>query len=134
VDGMSRGREPSTTGMDAHVAATLAYAAGPISGLLVLLAERTSSYVRFHAWQSVIGLGGLGLIVAVLLGAAFASLLVSAAAFRGLMIAAWLLWGLWIVCWATCLLKAFRRRRWKMPIAGTYAERLSATQTITSSP
>lgn len=123
---MSRGREPSTTGLDAHVAAALAYAVGPFSGVLVLLAEHTSSYVRFHAWQSIVGLGGLGLIVALLLVLAFASMAVSAAAARGLMIAAWAAWALWVVCWAVCIVKAFTRRRWKLPIAGACAERLSA--------
>ncbi|MGH9373506.1 MAG: DUF4870 domain-containing protein [Vicinamibacterales bacterium] len=122
---MTHPREPSTTGLDAHVAAALAYLAGPISGVLVLLSERTSSYVRFHAWQSVVALGGLGVIVAVLLLSAFLSLLVSATMFRVLLVASWVTWALWIVCWATCLVTAFRRRRWKLPIAGAYAERLS---------
>ena len=122
---MSPELEQSSTGLDLHVAAALAYLAGPFSGVLVLLAERTSPYVRFHAWQSVLGLGGLGVIVALLLGVAFASLIVSATAFRGLLVASWLAWALWIACWAICLVKALTRRRWKLPIAGEYAERLS---------
>ena len=128
------GREPSSTGLDAHVAATLAYMAGPFSGVLLLLSERSSSYVRFHAWQSVIGLGGLGVIVAVLLGLAFASVIVSASAFRALLITSWIAWVLWIVVWVICVVKAFSRRRWKMPIAGAYAERLSAVPAKTLSP
>jgi uncharacterized membrane protein len=129
-------REPSTTGLSAHVAASLAYLAGPFSGVLVLLAERTNSYVRFHAWQSVIGLGGLGVLVTLLLVAAFGSVMISATAFRVLLISAWVSWGLWIVCWAVCLVKAFTRRRWRLPIAGTYAERLSRPpgSTGTASP
>ena len=119
-------REESSTGLDAHVAAALAYLAGPFSGVLILLAERTSPYVRFHAWQSVIGLGGLGVIVALLLGVAFASVIVSATAFRALLITTWIVWVFWILCWAVCVVKAFTRRRWKLPIAGGYAERLSA--------
>jgi uncharacterized membrane protein len=51
---------------------------------------------------------------------------VSATAFRALLVTSWVVWGLWIVCWATCLVKAFTRRRWKLPIAGEYAERLSS--------
>jgi len=122
-------REPSSTGLDPHIAASLAYLAGPFSGILILLAERTNSYVRFHAWQSVVGLGGLGVLVAALGMLAFGSVIVSAAAFRVLMGAMWISWGLWIVCWAVCLVKAFTRRRWKMPIAGAYAERLSTRVT-----
>lgn len=123
---MSSGSEESSTGLDPHVAATLAYLAGPFSGVLILLAERTNSYVRFHAWQSVLGLGGLGLIVALLLGLAFASVIVSATAFRTLLITSWIVWVFWILVWAVCVVRAFTRRRWKLPIAGTYAERLSA--------
>ena len=70
--------EESSTGLTPRVAAVLAYLAGPFSGVLVLLAERTSGFVRFHAWQSVLGLGALGLVVVMLLGLAFASLIVSA--------------------------------------------------------
>jgi uncharacterized membrane protein len=123
---MTTPTEQSSTGLDPHVAAVLAYLAGPFSGVLVLLAERTSPYVRFHAWQSVLGLGGFGLLVALLLATAFASVIVSATAFRVLLITSWVAWAAWVVCWAICLLKAFTRRRWKMPIAGAYAERLSA--------
>jgi uncharacterized membrane protein len=123
---MTHGSEVSTTGLDAHVAAALAYLAGPFSGVLVLLAERTNRFVRFHAWQSIVGLGGLGVIVGLLLVLAFSSVLVSATAFRALMIAAWAMWGVWILCWVLLLVAAFTRRRWKLPIAGGYAERLSS--------
>jgi uncharacterized membrane protein len=123
---VSRPRQPSSTGLDAHVAAALAYLAGPLSGVLVLLAERTNPYVRFHAWQAVIGLGGLGLLVALLIVLAFGALIFSATAFRVLLVASWATWALWVVCWALCLYKAFTRRRWKLPIAGAYAERLAA--------
>ena len=127
---MTAHRETSTTGLDAHVAASLAYLAGPFSGILVLLAERTSSYVRFHAWQSIIGLGGLGLVIAGLMAASFLSVLVSSTALRVLLVVTWVVWALWIVCWATCLVNAFTRRRWKLPLAGTYAERISARDSV----
>ena len=117
--------EESSTGLTPRAAAVLAYLAGPFSGALVLLAERTSAYVRFHAWQSVIGLGGLGLLVALLLGVAFASVIVSATAFRSLLLVSWIVWVLWILLWGVCVVKAFTGRRWKLPIAGTYAERFS---------
>jgi len=118
--------EESSTGLTPRVAAVLAYLAGPFSGALVLMAEQTSGYVRFHAWQSVIGLGGLGLIVAVLLGVSFASVIVSATAFRTLLTLTWIVWVGWIVLWALCVVKAFTGRRWRLPIAGAYAERFSS--------
>jgi uncharacterized membrane protein len=117
--------DSSTTGLSPRVAAALAYSAGPFSGVLVLLAERTSRFVRFHAWQSVIALGGLGVIVAALIVSAFLSIVVSAAAFRTLLYVGWAAWGVWIVLWALCLVQALGGRSWKLPIAGSFAERKS---------
>ena len=117
--------EESSTGLAPRVAAVLAYLAGPFSGALVLLAERSSGYVRFHAWQSVLGLGALGLILVMVLGLAFASLIVSARAFFALYLVAGLFWASWVVCWVICMVQAFNGRRWHLPIAGAYAERFS---------
>jgi uncharacterized membrane protein len=63
---------PLVDGSTPRVAATLAYLAGPFSGALVLATERTSRFVKFHAWQAVLGLagsarGGLLLILAFVL-------------------------------------------------------------------
>ncbi len=117
--------EESSTGLTPRVAAVLAYLAGPFSGALILLAERSSGYVRFHAWQSVLGLGALGLILVMVLGLAFASLIVSARAFFALYLVAGLFWASWVVCWVICMVQAFNGRRWHLPIAGAYAERFS---------
>jgi uncharacterized membrane protein len=127
---MSPAREPSTTGLEAHIAAALAYLAGPFSGALVLLAEQSNSFVRFHAWQAVIGLGGLGVIVVLLQALTFASIVVSATAFGVLKAVSWVAGVLWILVWVVCLVKAFTRRRWKLPIAGTYADRLSVARQL----
>jgi len=89
----------STTGLDPHIAAAMAYLAGPFSGVLVLLAERTHGYVRFHAWQAIVGLGGLGALAAGALVTSFLTLLVSPFAFL-LVYRLWQLLGvLWVVAW-----------------------------------
>jgi uncharacterized membrane protein len=113
----------SSTGLDPHVAAALAYLAGPFSGILVLLAEQTSAYVRFHAWQSVIGLGGLGIVVVCLMTLAFVSIVVSATAFKVLLYLGWATWAAWIVLWIVCLARAFSGSTSKLPIAGELAAR-----------
>ncbi len=59
----ARGAEPSSTGLEPRTASALAYLAGPFSGALILFAESTNQDVRFHAWQSIVALGGLGLAV-----------------------------------------------------------------------
>lgn len=87
------------------------------------MAERSNADVRFHAWQSIIGLGALGVLVVALWLLAFTALFVSATAFRVLLWLASLLWVGWIVLWVICVLKAYQGERFRLPLVGDYAER-----------
>ena len=101
----------------------LAYLAGPFSGALILLAESRNDDVRFHAWQSIIGLGGLLVALILAYALALAALFVSAAVVTVMFSAATVLWIVLAIVWAICLWKAYSGERWKLPIAGDYAER-----------
>jgi uncharacterized membrane protein len=116
----------SSTGLDENFASALAYLAGPFSGILILIVERSNRAVRFHAWQSVLVLGGIGLLAASALLASFLTLLVSPLAFTGMYRLSEIAALLWVVAWVWCLVNAFSGRRWRMPVAGRYAERLAA--------
>jgi uncharacterized membrane protein len=116
-------RAASSTGFEPQIAGGLAYLAGPFSGIIVLLAERTNRYVRFHAWQAILGLGGLGALTGLLLLCAFLGLFVSPTAFKSLYYAAATSAVLWLLVWAFCLWRAFRGFAWRMPLAGRWAER-----------
>jgi uncharacterized membrane protein len=115
---------PSSTGLEPNFAAALAYLAGPFSGVLLLIVERANQYVRFHAWQSVLGLGGLALLASATLVLSFLTLLLSPLAFTVMYTAAEVLAVLWVVAWVLCLVKAFTGSAWKMPFAGRYAASL----------
>ena len=117
--------EPSATGLEPAIAASLAYLAGPFSGIVILLAERSNTFVRFHAWQSIIGLGGLGLIAAGLLVFSFIGLLITPVLFVVMYWLAFATAALWIVAWGFCLFKAFGGVIWKLPFAGDRAEALA---------
>ena len=122
----------SSTGLDPRTASALAYLAGPFSGALILFAESTNQHVRFHAWQSIVALGGLGL--AVLASYIFASiaLFVSATAVSALVWIATAIWVVLVVVWALCLWKALSGERWKLPLAGDCAERRADANRINS--
>ena len=113
----------SSTGLAPETAGALAYLAGPLSGALLLILERTSRSVRFHAWQALLGLGALGLGAFLCLGLAFAMLIVSPRGFSVLRWMAGVAAVAWVGFWAIGLVQAFKGRRWKMPIAGDYADR-----------
>lgn len=122
---MEVGNTESSTGLEPRTAATLAYLAGPFSGILILLAESKNDDVRFHGWQSIVGLGGLGvaIVLSYLLG--IFALFVSAAAVTAMVGVATVLWIVLLLAWAICLYKAYSGGRWKLPLAGGYAERLA---------
>lgn len=118
----------SSTGLEPNLAAALAYLAGPFSGLLIVLVERANGFVRFHAWQAIVGLGGLGLLSAGTLVFSFLTLLLSPVAFTLMYRLSEILAFVWVIVWVICLIQAFSGRRWLMPVAGRYAERLAATR------
>lgn len=116
-------RAASSTGLEPPFAGALAYLAGPLSGAVVLLAERNNRFVRFHAWQAILGLGGLALLAVLLLLSAFLGLFVSPKMFWTLQTLAAIAGLTWLVAWALCLVKAFRGSAWKLPLVGDLAER-----------
>lgn len=116
----------SSTGLEPTIAAALAYLVGPLSGILVLLAERSNRFVRFHAWQAILGLGGLWVVAAALYLLAFITLFVSATGFRVMLWLSTIAWVCWVVVWIFCLVNAFTGQMWRMPLVGEYAERRSS--------
>jgi uncharacterized membrane protein len=116
-------RAASSTGLEPQFAATLAYLAGPLSGIVILLAERTNRFVRFHAWQAILGLGSLGVLAVLVLLGAFLGLFLSPRVFTTLYMLAGVLAVLWVIVWVLCLVKAFGGSAWKMPLIGGLAEK-----------
>ena len=89
----------------------------------MLFAESTNQTVRFHAWQSIVGLGGLTLAVLASYGLAIGALFVSATAVSVMVGVAWVISFVLVIVWALCIWKALSGERWKLPLAGDYAER-----------
>lgn len=127
-------RAASSTGLEPPFAGALAYLAGPFSGVVILMAERTNRFVRFHAWQAIIGLGGLGLLAILLLLFAFLGLFLSPTVFRTLYVLAGIAALAWLAAWIFCVVKAFGGSAFKLPLAGNYAERKASAPDLTVGP
>jgi len=123
-----RGSAPSSTGLAPATAAAFAYLAGPFSGALILLAETSNDDVRFHAWQSIVGLGGLTLAVIASYALGIAAIFVSATAVSVMFAVATVIWVVLLIVWAICLWKAAMGERWHLPIAGDFADRFTGPQ------
>jgi uncharacterized membrane protein len=116
----------SSPGLPANVAGALAYVLGPITGVLFLVLEKDSPFVRFHAAQSVaagvvmialwIILSVLGAILAVvpiigwLIGLAL-TLVVGLGSF---------------VLWLLLMFRAYQGSEWEVPGLGGQARRLAS--------
>lgn len=100
------------SGLPENVAGALAYLLGPITGILFLVLEKKSKFVRFHAMQSLITFGGL-FVLNVVLG--FIPLLGWAA---GMLLS---LAG--VLLWVVLLVKAYQGEMYKLPYIGEMAEK-----------
>jgi uncharacterized membrane protein len=102
----------SRTGLESNFAAALAYALGPIGGIVFLLIEKDDDFVRFHALQSIVTFTGIAVLHLVL---------------RNLPLLAWMAAGpvliLSVVVWIVLMFKALSRERYKVPVLGDFVER-----------
>lgn len=102
------------------MAGGLCYAAGPVSGLVFLIWKRYrhSSFVRFHAWQSIFFSFAALLSLSLVAGAATMLPL-------QLLMVGQLATSLWmvvlIVCWFRAILQAMNGLEWNLPLVGTMA-------------
>ena len=104
--------EKSSTGLDANVAGLLCYVLGWVSGLVFVLIEQESKFVRFHAMQSIYVFGVINI----------AGIILGWIPFIG-----WFLVGiiglLGFVLWIVLMIKAYQGAEFKVRWAGDLAEK-----------
>ena len=105
----------ASTGNDKLMGA-LAYLLGPVTGIILIVVEKKSDYVRFHAMQSTVVFGAI-LLLQIVLGiipvlgwliALIISPLVALGSF---------------VLWLVLMYKAYSGERFKLPYFGEIAEK-----------
>jgi uncharacterized membrane protein len=110
----------TSTGLEANVAGLLCYAVGWITGLVMILLEKKNGFVRFHAVQSIVAFGAITVLLVVL--SVLAGLWIVGPLFTALSVVTWILA---IVLWIVLMVKAYQGERYKLPIAGDFAEKHS---------
>jgi uncharacterized membrane protein len=99
----------SSTGLDENVAGFFCYLLGFITGIVFLMVEKKSSFVKFHAMQSTITFLGLFVI----------SLIFGFIPIIGLLV--YPIWILSLVLWLILMVKALQGERYALPIVGKIA-------------
>lgn len=115
----------STTDLPENLACALAYAFGPLSGVLLLVLEPYSvnMRIRFHAMQSLFVSGAIFVLwFALLLVSAILLILPLAGAILGSLLLA--IFGLAVLAlWVKLMFSAYQGQMWKVPILGDLAEK-----------
>jgi uncharacterized membrane protein len=106
-------KEKSSTGLDENVAAFLCYLFGFITGIVFLVVEKKSRFVKFHAMQSTITFLGLFVISFVISWIPIINLLV------------YPIWLLSLILWLILMIKALKGERYLLPFVGKMAEEKS---------
>jgi len=124
-EGAAKPETESSTGLSANVAGLLCYVAGWITGIIFIVLEKKSIFVKFHAWQSIMTFGVLTvahLILSTILGAiAVAALSPGLAIFAGVI--GWIIGILGFILWIILIIQAGTGKMWKVPWAGDWAEK-----------
>jgi uncharacterized membrane protein len=124
----------SSTGLDENIAALLSYVFGWVSGLIFFLIEKDSRLVRFHAMQSIL-LSAAALVLGIVLWVAWVVLAIAFAMVSDVLASlVSLVVGLLIfvfyvgilIAVVMCLIKAYQKQFFKLPVLGNFAEKFSA--------
>jgi len=102
----------SSTGLSANVAGLLCYVAGWITGIVFIVLEKKSIFVKFHAWQSIMTFGVLTV----------ASIILSLIPIIGGVLVT-IIGVLGFILWIILIIQAGTGRMWKVPWAGDWAEK-----------
>ena len=125
TEGAAKPEAESSTGMSANVAGLLCYVGLWITGIVFVVWEKKSTFVKFHAWQAIMVFGVLtaahlilGTVLTAIAVVTFSPGLAILAGVLGTII-----WILMVVLWIILVIQAGTGKMWKVPLAGDWAER-----------
>ena len=101
------GKEQSSTGLEENVAGFLCYLLGFVTGIVFMVVEKKSSFVKFHAKQSTITFLGLFVIILVM---------------GWIPVLGTLVWIFTLILWLILMIEALQGKRYSLPIVGKMAE------------
>lgn len=114
AEGGAKPEAESSTGMSANTAGLLCYLFTWITGIIFVVIEKKSTFVKFHAWQSIMTFGVLTVALLILTWIPFIGWILSI-----------LIWILMVVLWIILLIQAGTGKMWKVPGAGDWAEKMA---------
>lgn len=112
TEGAAKPEVESSTGMSANVAGLLCYVLGWVTGIIFVVLEQKSTFVKFHAWQSIMTFGVLSVASLILVWIPFVGWIFGT-----------LIGILSFILWIILMIQAGTGKMWKVPWAGDWAEK-----------
>ena len=112
TEGVAKPEAESSTGLSANVAGLLCYVGVWVTGIVFIVLEKKSVFVKFHAWQSIMTFGVLTAAYLILFWIPFVGWILSI-----------LIGILMFVLWLILIIQAGSGKMWKVPWAGDWAEK-----------
>jgi uncharacterized membrane protein len=120
------GPSETGTGLSPNVAGLLCYLVGWITGIVFVVIEKKSTFVKFHAWQSIMTFGILTvvqIIISMLAALIWTPFAVVSGLWMFLHVLGILVWVLSVGLWIALMVLAYSGKMWKLPGVGNWAER-----------
>ena len=102
----------TSTGLQENVANILCYVLLWVSGIAFLILEPENKTVKFHAYQSILVFGTLTVIWVIIRWIPFIGFPISI-----------IIWVIGFIAWIGLIVIASQGQKYKVPIAGDYAEK-----------
>ena len=112
AEGGAKPEAETTVGMSPNVAGLLCYVLTWVTGIIFVVLEKKSTFVKFHAWQSIMTFGVLTVAYLILMWIPVIGWILS--------ILIWIAMG---ILWIILLIQAGTGKMWKVPWAGNWAEK-----------
>lgn len=109
---MSEAKTKTSMGLEQNIAGLLCYVLGWVTGIIFLILEKESQFVRFHAMQSIVVFGAITVV----------DIILSFIPFIGWVLS-WIVSVLAFILWIVLMVKAYQGQRYKLPWAGNFAEK-----------
>jgi uncharacterized membrane protein len=122
TEGAGAPEAESSTGLSANVAGLLCYVAGWITGIVFIVLEKKSIFVKFHAWQSIITFGVLS-VAQIILSSIGAATFHFSPGWWFVHVLGIIVWAITGILWIILIIQAGSGKMWKLPWAGDWAEK-----------
>jgi uncharacterized membrane protein len=124
TEGAAKPEVESSTGMSANAAGLLCYVVGWITGIVFVVLEKKSTFVKFHAWQSIMTFGVLTVVQIILSIIGVIALTTFSLGLWGAMhVLGVIVWVITVGLWIALMILAYQGKMWKVPGAGNWAEK-----------